>query len=80
MRTSERDRIKQLVKETFWEFEDENLETLTPSLFRDWARKNIHEDCLDATAVLYHSRDFWYRVEKLCHLHKQLLCLHSPIK
>ncbi len=72
MTRSERNQIKQLLKDTFWQFSSEQSETITPKLIRSWASRNLHPDIVEATAINLPGRDFWVRVEKLCYLMKHL--------
>ncbi|MGM3309813.1 hypothetical protein ACSQ6I_28225 [Anabaena sp. WFMT] len=72
MTHTERNQIKQLLKDTFWQFSSEQLETITPKLVRYWASRNLHPDIVEATAINLPGRDFWVRVEKLCYLMKHL--------
>ena len=68
----QRNRIKQLLRETFWQWQDEPLETITPKLIRYWAIRNLHPELIEATAINLPGADFWDRVEQLCILYKQL--------
>ncbi|MTJ10548.1 hypothetical protein [Anabaena sp. UHCC 0204] len=68
MTHTERNRIKQLLKNTFWQFEDESDFDITPKLVRQFAVNNLHPDVIEATAINLSGRGFWTRVEKLCNL------------
>ncbi|MFM5966826.1 MAG: hypothetical protein ACKO87_20385 [Dolichospermum sp.] len=68
MTRTERNRIKQLLKNTFWQFEDELIVNITPKLVRQFAVNNLHSDVIEATAINLSGRGFWTRVEKLCNL------------
>ncbi|MEA5579706.1 hypothetical protein [Anabaena sp. UHCC 0451] len=72
MTHTERKQIKQLLKDTFWQFSTEDPQNITPKLIRYWASKNLHPEIIEATAINYIGSDFWYRVEKLCYLMKHL--------
>ncbi len=76
----ERNRIKQLLKNTFWQFATEELENITPGLVRGWASRNLHPDIVEATAINLPGRDFWVRVEKTCYLYKHLEYWHNLTK
>ena len=68
MTHTERNRIKQLLKNTFWQFEDESDCDITPKLVRQFAQSHLHPDVIEATAINLSGRGFWTRVEKLCNL------------
>ncbi|MBE9233767.1 hypothetical protein IQ231_19360 [Cuspidothrix issatschenkoi LEGE 03284] len=68
MTHTERNRIKQLLKNTFWQFEDESDFDITPKLVRQFAQSQLHPDVIEATAINLSGRGFWTRVEKLCNL------------
>ena len=77
MTNQDKARIKQLVRDTFWQFEDTPDSDLTPKLFRDWAYANLDHQTIIATAITMSGRGFWSRVEKLCYLHKHLRHWHK---
>ncbi|MBD2667246.1 hypothetical protein [Richelia sinica] len=72
MTHTERNRIKQLLKDTFWQFSSEDPKNITPKLVRHWASRNLHPDIIEATAINLPGRSFWVRVEKTCNLYKHL--------
>lgn len=72
MTRNERNRIKQLLKDAFWQFSEEELPNITPKLVRYWAAKNLHPDIVEATAINFGGSGFWYRVEQTCYLYKHL--------
>ncbi|WP_016948720.1 hypothetical protein [Anabaena sp. PCC 7108] len=61
-------RIKALLRNTFWQFEDESDFDITPKLVRQFAQSQLHPDVIEATAINISGRGFWLRVEKLCNL------------
>jgi hypothetical protein len=72
MTHTERNRIKELLKNTFWQFSSEELPNITPKLIRSWASRNLHPDIIEVTAINFGGSGFWYRVEKTCYLYKHL--------
>jgi hypothetical protein len=80
MTHTERNRIKQLLKDTFWQFSSEDPKNITPKLVRYWASRNLHPDIIEATAINFGGSGFWYRVEKTCYLYKHLEYWHNLTK
>ena len=72
MKTSEIKRIKQLVRDTFWQFEDETDRTLTPGLIRGFVREgkaNMPPDWIEVVEILdtqFKGFEFWEKAEALC--------------
>jgi hypothetical protein len=59
--------IKELVKEVFPDFNQENDKDITPQLVRQYIKNKLPEDVLFQTAVLVPSRiNCWVRIERLC--------------
>jgi hypothetical protein len=59
--------IKELVKEVFPDFNQENDKDITPQLVRQYIKNKLPEEVLFQTAVLVPSRiNCWVRIEKLC--------------
>jgi hypothetical protein len=59
--------IKELVKEVFPDFNQENDKDITPQLVRRYVRRKLPENILYETAVLVPSRiNCWVRIERLC--------------
>jgi hypothetical protein len=59
--------IKELVKEVFPDFNQENDKDITPTAVRQYIKNKLPEDVLFQTAVLVPSRiNCWKRIEKLC--------------
>ena len=77
MTNIDKSRIKQLIRDTFWQFKNIPDSKLTPKLFRDWAGSNLDHRIITATAIMVHGRGFWIRAENLCCLYKQLRYWHK---
>jgi hypothetical protein len=59
--------IKELVKEVFPDFNQENDKDITPQLVRQYIKNKLPEEVLFQTAVLVPSRiNCWVRIERLC--------------
>jgi hypothetical protein len=59
--------IKELVKEVFPDFNQENDKDITPQLVRQYIKNKLPENILYETAVLIPSTgNCWIRIEKLC--------------
>lgn len=59
--------IKNLVREVFPDFLQEELKDITPQLVRQYIRRKLPSDVLYTTAVLIPSKGkAWLRIENLC--------------
>ena len=70
--------IKELVKEVFPDFNQENDKDITPRVFRQYIKNKLPENILYETAVLVPSRiSCWVRIEKLCNYLKTVKYWYS---
>ena len=70
MTNSDKAKVKQLIKSTFWQFEDLADKEITPTLIRTFAKNNLSSEVIESTAINFTGADFWERVKNLCNLAK----------
>ena len=59
MTNQDKARIKQLVRDTFWQFQNTSDRDMTPGLIRDWAYATLDHRAIAATAITISGRGFW---------------------
>ena len=65
MTLTHKNRIKVLLRKTFWQLDDCSDRELTPILIRQFLVENVPHTLLEAFAINVTGGDWWERVEQL---------------